>query len=214
MHSPFFLRGLLTMLAPLAVPALAQSPEESIEPSPKQVEKMQAITPEAVARSVVVKDDDLEPIATFVTADAYQNNGKFTDRVRSDNMLRAFLSKATGRTTFQVYQSVTYGAARRDFTSVNYATPDGPLTAELTRIGFEVLGCGYGTCSYKESVGFNIDEAVLRAIASQYVPGNSPFWRFRFKAQNGLSWDDRMMPAEVAGLLRAVDAYRAAHSVK
>jgi hypothetical protein len=60
-------------------------------------------------------------------------------------------------------------------------------------------------------LGFEVDEPTLRSIASQYVAGRSPYWRFRFRGRAGIDWNDRMMPAEVAGLLGAVDAYRRSH---
>lgn len=192
----------------------AQTPskEEEILPAAKEIEKLQALTPAGVQQTVVTRDDDLETVATLSTEKAYRNSGRFTDRVRSDNFLRAFIDKRTGATRFQVYQEISYNFVYREFTTVNFATPDGPVSAKVDEIAHEIPACFAGGCSYKDSLGFIVDEAVLREIAAQYVTGNSPFWRFRFRGRAGIDWNDRMMPAEVAGLLAAVDAYRAAHS--
>jgi hypothetical protein len=194
--------------------ALAQalSKEEEALPSQKEVAKLQALTPTSVKASIVIHDDDLETIATFSTANAYSSKGRFTDHVRSDNFLRAFIDKRTGVTRFQVYQEISYNYANRDFTTVNFSTPGGPLSAAVDLIGHDIVACFGSMCSFKDSIGFNVDESVLRATASQYVPGDSPYWRFRYHGRAGIDWNDRMMPAEAAGLLAVVDAWRAAHS--
>lgn len=62
-------------------------------------------------------------------------------------------------------------------------------------------------------VAFALPEQHLTAVAGQYLPGSSPLWRFRFKAQNGLDWEDRMSPAEAAGMVEAARRYRAARGL-
>lgn len=218
MRTGFLAVATVAMALLLAVSAHAQSDMDryaKIEPSPKQLEKLQALTPQGVADKIETLDDDLETTATLTTANAYQSNGKFTDRVRSDNFLRAFIDKRSGTTRYQLYQSITYNYIYRNFSGASFATAEGPSNIAITVISHEVLGCfgGPDKCSYKDTLGFDISEDQLRWVAGQYVAGASPFWRFKFRSQAGMDWEDRMMPAEAAGLLEAVSRYRARHSV-
>jgi hypothetical protein len=196
-----------------ATPVCAEINYERIEPTAKALARLQSLTPEAVAKGVVIDDDDLETRAELSTIDAYKDNGRFTDRVRSDNCVRAWIDKKTGAVEYQLYQTVNYNYEWRDFTFVNYASPAGPQTAKVDRIAHDVVSCYAGTCSYSETVGFMVDEDFLKTIASQYVPGNSPLWRFKFRATKGPDWEDSISPAEVAGLLLAVEQYRTAHAL-
>lgn len=185
---------------------MAQSREEFIEPSAKQMAKLQQLTPASVAALVQVKDDDLEAVAVLDTSKAYLSNGAFTDRVRSDNFLRALVNKSSGTIVYQVYQNVRYNHEPRQFTSANIATPAGPLAVPVQSISFKVLACFGTLCTYEENVGFIVPETTLREIAATYRAGASAPWRYRLKSPK-LDWEDRIMPAEVAGLLQAVDTY-------
>lgn len=66
--------------------------------------------------------------------------------------------------------------------------------------------CSAGSCSYRDDLVFDLSEELLREIATQYTPDASRLWRVRFQAQTGLNWEDRISPAEAAGLLLAVEA--------
>jgi len=201
--------ALVSTLIAISSAAAAQSKQEVIEPSAKQMAELQRLTPEAVAAAISITDDSLEVMATLNTSKAYSTKGKFTDPVRSDNFLRAMIDKKTGATTFQVYQMVRYTGDTRMFTSVNYATGEGPINAPVQTISNEVITCSYGLCVREENIGFLVPEAVLRGIAATYRRGASQPWRFRFKARQGFDWEDRIMPAEVAGLVLAVDRHGA-----
>ncbi|MGN6357709.1 MAG: hypothetical protein ACTHLU_09550 [Novosphingobium sp.] len=209
------LRDLLPILlsASCIAPAAAAdrgAKEMVIEPSEKQLKMVAALTPETVANGAKITDDSLETTATITTFDAYRSNGGFTDPVRSDNFLRAFVDKRTGSVRYQVYQNITYNWDWRHFTYVNYASGTGVEEEELTNIARDVVACAPGICTYREVVGFSVGEEELRKIAGQYLPGRAAFWRFRFKARNGIDWEDRVSAAEVSGLLIAVDRFRAA----
>lgn len=61
---------------------------------------------------------------------------------------------------------------------------------------------------YAEHVALEIDENFLRLIASGYQPGQRAAWKFKFIAKSGIDYKDALLPAEVAGFLDALDAYR------
>lgn len=191
-----------------AVPADAQRRDEVIEPTAKDMAKLQQLTPEGVAATVTIRNDDLETVATLDTSRAFSSRGRFTDRVRSDVFLRALVDKRSGKIIYQVYQNVSYTGDWRNFSSVNLATAEGPLSLPLQNISSRVLTCAYGLCAREDHLAFVVPETVLRGIAATYRPGASLPWRFRFKAQNSIDWEDRIMPAEIAGLLIAVDRFR------
>jgi hypothetical protein len=195
-------------LVAFAASAAAQpiAGEEVIEPTDKQLRQLAALTRDGVAKAVSVTDDSLETLVTLTTAPVWKSNGRFTDKVRSDNFLRAFIDKRTGTVRYQVYQQVTYSGEARRFSTVNYATPAGPVSTEVTPISEEVITCAGSLCVYRDALGFDVSRSVLDHIAARYAPASIEFWRFRFKGRGGLDWEDRIAPAEVAGLLQAVDS--------
>jgi hypothetical protein len=176
---------------------------------------MLALTPQGVCDLVQVKDDDLDTIATFSSSNAFHlKHGFFSD---SDfhPFLRAFIDKRSGATTFQVYEHTLYSdTSWRFYNSATYATAAGPVASAVTVIDREVNSCdAYGECSYTEDIAFDVPEATLRAIAASYTPNTLNLWLFKFGAHSGDDLKDGLMPAEVAGLLMAVDHYRQTHSI-
>lgn len=179
---------------------------------PKQIQQLIAMTPEQFEQTATLKDDDLETAAVITTINGWQQKDGLLRLVNNDNFFRAFIHKKTGKTTFQVYHAVRYmQSGWAFFEIVNYETPDGPKSATLTVLGRDVASCStYLGCTYFEQVAFEIDEALLRDVAKRYQPGQVAAWRYRLKAKSGAERDEGFVAAEVAGLLRAVDKYRAA----
>lgn len=201
--------ALLCVAVPTIATALPQMTERSAKAQEKRSKEILALSADAVANSVSISDDDLETVATITTATAFMpKRGSFFDTLLADNMLRAMVGKATGRTSWQLYQTMTYSdPERRDFTSVNYETPTGPKNEPLTIINRDVR-CNYGICTYEETVGFNVQEELLEAIVKQSAGKPGAVWRFRLNARNGVSWTDDMPVEEIMGALTAVSRYR------
>ncbi len=169
-------------------------------------ERLAKLTPEHFQKTASIKGNDaLDTIATITTLKGFKYKGKFTDRFKTDSFIRAIISKDTGKTTFQIYATISYNFDWRNYNSANYETPQGPKPGKVTSINKEVVACSYGSCVYSEDVAFSLEEETLREIAK----GGSKLWRFRFYAQSGPDWTELMSRAEVAGALAAVDAYRA-----
>ena len=200
-----------TLTCSMMLPAAAQerSSDEINVLSDRQMRRQHAITPEQVANDIDIDDDDLEAVATLTTREAWTARGGFTDPVRSDNMLRAFVTKSTGRVRYQLYHEITYSTDWRRFETVNYLVDGAPVTAELTPIASDVVTCEYGACVHRELVAFDIPVELLEEIAALYQPGASPQWRYRLKARSGIDWDDHIPPAEAAGILLAVERFLA-----
>jgi len=195
-----------------AAPAIAHAQAVSgwtEEQQAKRTILFASLDPQQIASQVTIKDDELESVARLTTETAFKFKGSFTDLTRADNFFRAILNKTTGRTTYQLYQHLTYTDERR-FSFANYETPDGPVSATLTINSGEV-NCPYGTCVWWRDLAFEVPEEVLRAVAARAAARPVKPWRFRFKAQQGDDWTDDIAPAEAAGLLLAVDAFRQKH---
>jgi hypothetical protein len=189
--------------------AAALMTERNAKSQEKRLEEVRALTIEDVIKRIVVDDDDLETVATIKTTEAFlPKRGSFFDTLIADNMLRAMVSKATGRTQWQLYQTIHYTDPDwRNLTSVNYETPTGPRSVQVTVISTDVQ-CNYGICSYDEIVGFNMDEQLLEAIVARNAGKTDAVWRFKFNARNGIDWKDDLPVAEIAGALLAVKRYR------
>lgn len=215
MPGPFGRAAVALLLVTVALPAAAQSPRDAERETRRAAnmrERMARLTPADFQRTATLQDDDLDTEAVLTTEPGFHYRGGFTDRFRTDSFVRAIITKRTGMTMFQIYASITYGGDWRRYNSATYAMPEGPRPAEFTAISQNV-DCTYGICSYFETVGFTIPEADLRRIAATYQAGSAPPWRFRFRAQSGHAWSEEMSPAEVAGMIAAVDAYRASHGL-
>lgn len=178
----------------------------------KQAQQLITMTPEQFERSATLKDDSLETVATITTVNGWQQKDGLLRIVNDDGFFRAFIDKASGKTRFQVYHAVRYRAfGWAKFAWANYETPDGPRTASLRTLGRIRESCRkYMGCFRVEHVGFDVDEALLREVAGRYRPGEAIGWRYRLKARSGAERDEGFVAAEIAGLLRAVDKYRAA----
>ena len=175
----------------------------------KQAKALFSMTPGDFASKVQIKDDALEPVVTFSTVDGFQKKDGLLRMVNQDLFFRAFLAKKDRSVRFQVYASIVYMGKWQFFETVNYETGELPESKAVTPISREVLSCsGMGGCMYTEHVGFQVPEDLLRKIAEKYNPQVISVWRVRFKAKTGTDWDLMVSPAEIAGLLQAVDNFK------
>ena len=177
-----------------------------------QIQTAISLTRDHFKNTAILKDDSLDTTATITTVNGFQEKHGLLGIVWDDNFLRAFIDKKTGKATIQVYQIINYEAHDWNFyQTVNYETPSGPVSESATIIDRNV-NCSNSTalhgCEYREQVAFDIDEKLLRAIASNYQPGQRAAWRFKFTAKSGIEYNDGILPAEIGGLLDAIDGYR------
>ena len=204
------LRHFTPALLLVSLPALAadQKPFEQ-RPEKQQVKRNEAIaklTPEFVAAQASVKDEDMEPLVTISTERAFKWKGGFTDNVRSDNYIRAFIDRSGDGAVYQVVQSVTYMYDRRRFNGVNVMLPSGLKSMELTIIA-EDLDCSLGVCVYSDYVGFRLTEEEVETIADLYKSNPIASLKMRFKSASGLDWNEDIAAVEFVGLQRAVAAW-------
>ena len=178
------------------------------EYSAKDLGRIQGLGAAHFQQTATIEDDQLEPIATITTEKGFFSRGKFTDRVRSDNFFRAFIDKSSGQVRYQLYAEVSYNFEWRTFTSASVLSGGRPTSLPLTPIARNVVTCASSICSYKEIVALPLTEEMVREIAATGESAPGRLWPYRLKAQNGLDFEDAAIPAEAAGLLLAVAAYR------
>lgn len=183
----------------------------------KQIQKLYAMAPDDFRSSATIRDDALETVATITTQNGFQEKQGLLGLVNSDHFFRAFVDKKSGATTYQVYKFVKYYGQWVNFELVNYETDKGPVSKSLDVLSRNVLECNQLLgCLHEETVAWNVDETLLRWIASRYAPGEAAntIWRFRLKGKSGAQADYGFIPAEVAGLLLAVDNYKRQHGLQ
>lgn len=155
-----------------------------------------------------VLDDPLD-IETVVSTERGFQTGKGVFRSPSnDNHLRAVVDKRTGSTRFEVRQTLTYQGSMRGYGegAVAYQTSAFPVQAQVTKIRDNAGQCFLFEAPElcREELAFTVSETELRKLAA--APSA---WGFKFKSDKGYEHRTAITPAEIAGLLKAVDGYRA-----
>ena len=182
-----------------------------------QIQSALSLTKDHFRSTASVKDDSLDTVATITTVDGFQEKQGPLRIVSDDHFLRAFIDKKTGRTRIQLYQSIYYrGSDWNFFETANFETLAEPQSTPVTVISRDVdcTGSEYLGCRYVEDVGFNVNEELLRTIAASYESiRHVAWWNFKFIAKSGTEYNGRMLTAEIAGFLEAIDSYRAAKGI-
>lgn len=170
-----------------------------------------SLTPQSVYESADLVDDHLEPMVTVTTERAHRSTRGLFRSGWNDNHLRAEIDKRTGVARIEVRQRLQYGGLFRGYDQVSYATRGGAARAELSKLADNRSLCTVfdapATCF--EEVAFVVEEADLRRLAASYRAGEPDPWVFKFKAAGGQDFRSGVMRAEVVGLLRRIDDYRA-----
>lgn len=195
-----------TLLGPQLM--AAQSPGDTTrteKEQQKRLAKLSGLDAAYFEDHATIEDDPFETTASVTTEKGFVFKGGFTSRVRSDNLVRALISKSSGRTAWQIYQTVTYTGDWRRFTRANIKMGGELVARELTVISRDVVTCSSGLCVYTEIVGIPLTGEEISNLASSPQTG---LLQFRLKADSGLDWDDDIAVAEIVGAYRKVAEYR------
>lgn len=181
-------------LAVLATPALAGEARH--------------LTAETARDRVVLHDDPLEIDATLSTRKVIRSTRGVLRTPHNDNHLQAHVDRRTGKTRFEVHQTLQYLGGYRAFEAVHYETAGWPTKAKLRIVDGNQPACDAvdPQSSCYEEVSFVVEEAELRRLAASAAAGAT--WSFKFKPERGREERASLPKAEIAGLLQAVDAYR------
>lgn len=185
------------LVAAIATPAMANG-------------KAAHLTPDVAREKVTLNEDPLDIEAVLSTHSVDRSTRGILRTPHNDNHLRANVDRKTGKTRFEVHQTLQYVGGYRNFEQVNYETSSWPATTALRKVEGNQPACEQvdPQAACFEQVSFVVDEAELRRIAAGYQPGVTNTWSFKFKPDQGREARTSLHRAEVAGLLQAVDAYR------
>jgi hypothetical protein len=202
----------------MAVPVNAQmiTAKQVEQKRAKDRERLLKLTPEHFAQTITFDDDDLQTVATLSTEKGFRTPHGLFDIQGADIFLRAHVGKKEGETSYQVYLESFYQAtSTRDYTSANFLVDGEVQSAKLITLSNRTVKCEQYSdvlgCTRAETVTFIVSEAALRAAAA--LPQGT-FWRIKFRARAGDDWEDQIAPAEAAGLLAAIDAFKAKRGIK
>lgn len=200
--------------AALLLPALPTIAQAEV----RQPRTLLAMAPADFAQATTLHDDALESHATLSTEKAHREGWKFLKPFGHDNHLRAIVDKKTGATRFEVRQALRYWGAQRDYQQVHYIGPRGLQKVVLSEAQHGADVCptteNMIDCPLSKTMAFEVDEHTVRKIAADYQPGTRQrSWAFKLKDQTGHDIHSGIVPAEAAGLLQAVDRYKAGLSV-
>lgn len=198
------LPALIALLA-LGAPAAAQAYEQL----PRQ---LAGLTPGDFARLVQISDDPQQAAVVLSTEKGYTRSRSITGARADDVHLRAVIDRSTGRVTWQVWHQLINVATHWNVVSIQYLDHGVPQNIAPTVQEHSLAHCpptdGVGTCSKVTRVGFELPARVVREMAASYSRNSRAPWRLRFKDAAGRNVTGGLAPAEAAGLIAAVDAWR------
>lgn len=199
----------LAVALPSASSSLSAQTSRAERSEQRRLERLNRLDSAHFERTATVQDGELDVTATISTQPGFRYRGGPMERVRSDNFLRAIIDKRTGLTVIQLYQTIVYTGPWRHFRSANYQSPDGLRSTPLIAIANAVPTCSGGLCVHDDQVAFDVPEQNLRRILAAQAGPNGALWRFKFNATSGEDWEDSISLAEIEGLLRRLDQFRA-----
>jgi hypothetical protein len=194
----------------LAAIFLAAPVAEEAAAIPRQLAKMDA---EAFRSAATIDDDDLEFATIISTHDGYRKERRVNGSTWADGHVEAHIDKRTGDTRFEVHQALRYRGSQRQYDMVHFEGADGSLVAQpLDRAlrGDDTMCPNSdfsGDCALTMTLVFSVDGDLLKAAAAR--PDG---WNLKFKGKPDGKNDlrIRIAPAEIEGLLLAVNEYHAA----
>ena len=192
-----------------ASPAVANAPVV-----PRQLAKMDA---EAFRSKATIDEDDLEFATIISTRNGFRKERRLNGSTSFDSHVEAHVDKRTGETRFEVHQFLRYRGSQRLYDTVHFADRDGNLVAQPlnhSRRGDDTMCPNSeftGDCALTMTLMFSVDETLLRTVMSR-----DDGWNLKFKGRPNGQDDLRIqiVPAEIEGLLLAVDDYRATLSAR
>jgi hypothetical protein len=168
------------------------------------------------ANTVTIIDDFSKMVATFSTIRGFQEKYGVYQVVWNDNFLRGFIDKSTGIKTFQIYTVIYYAGSGgelswQEYNQVDYQTPKGDMKQPVKVIKRDE-DCSslplYGQCLYSEHLTFEITETKFRRLAKTYKPLSQQRWQYILTAKTGQKQQERILLAELVGLITRMDEYQ------
>jgi hypothetical protein len=205
--------------AQLAMAALALGLFGGLAPAqaaPAQLPiRVAALPADHFTRAVTVNDDQLEPYVSFSSQGSHKARQSLGAGTEGDLHLTAQLNRDSGAVSYRVWHEITNTDAPRELTGVHYRAGGKVAQSNLSVARHWESNCvpkeTGGQCDQRIRVAFDLPEQVVREIAANHSQGSRQGWAFRYKDAHGSDLNGVLAPAEAAGLMRAVDGWRAEH---
>ncbi|HWU02266.1 MAG TPA: hypothetical protein VN222_05960 [Novosphingobium sp.] len=200
----------LSSLAPALM--LAAAPQSAAAATQLPI-RVAGIPADHFARAIKVSDDRLEPYVSFTSKSAHKGQHSLAAGAEGDVHLTAHLDRESGKVSYRVWHDITNRDAPRELNRVHYVAGGKVTQAKLSVARHWESNCvpleTGGQCDQRIRVAFDVPEHVVREIASGYEHGSRKGWAFRYKDAHGSDLDGILAPAEAAGLIQAVDGWKA-----
>lgn len=175
-------------------------------------EKLASLSPQDFAQKVHVEDDPLEPAIQFSTQHGYTRGRSIEGAYANDVHLRAVVDRNAGTVRWQVWHEFINVRGHKNVTAIHYLKGGTMTTAAPVTLDRWLDQCpptdGVGSCNQFTRIAFELPEDVVREVAASYRAGSREPWRLRFKDASGRDVTGGIAPAEVAGLVQALDSWR------
>jgi hypothetical protein len=158
--------------------------------------------------SASVAHDPAKGLTTISTEPGYAEHSGLMGMVWHDEFLTAVIDAQNGRTSYQIDVSITYSGARRSYVAADLTGMTG--LGAIAVVKTESANCATGECMYTDHLVIPVEEALLRQVASAYVPGKPIGLTYKVIAKGSAVYRGELSNAEIAGLLAKVDRYEAA----
>lgn len=169
-----------------------------------------AMSPADFAAQVHIADK--QGVVVLSTREGYTRGRVVRGAHIDDVHLRAVVDKASGRTTWQVWHDLVTVRRHRDVVSVEYLAGGELRAARPIGLDHSLGQCpptdGSGFCNKITRIGFELPEQAVREMAASYAVGSRTPWRLHFRDAAGRNVTSGLAPAEAAGLVAALEAWR------
>jgi hypothetical protein len=179
------------------------------------VPQQQSLDKQHFKETVTINDFAGEKVIIFSTINGVQQKLGPHEVVGDDNFFRGFLDKQTNKKVYQVYNVIYYAQSGsqlgwKQFKQARYQTKVGQelVAAEVIKKQEDCSALPrYGQCLYSEQVIFELDDNQVRDLAKSYSTANDPHWQYELIPTSGAHYPDKLLLAEIAGLVDKMDEY-------
>lgn len=171
------------------------------------------LAPAHFARTISVEQGAAPGTVVLSTQDGYARSRQVKGARANDVHLRAVVDRQSGKVSWQVWHDLVYVGGRKDVSAVHYTAGGATRQAAPLHVEHWLDECpatdAPGFCNQFTRIAFELPEHVVREIAAAGHAGQRAPWRLRFDDAAGRHVTGAVAPAEAAGLVEALDAWKA-----
>lgn len=171
-----------------------------------------ALSPADFASQVRISDDPTDGAVVLSTREGYARARAVRGAHVDDVHLRAVVDRASGRVTWQVWHDLVTVSGHKNVVAVEYVSGGMRRTAQPIAVHQSLGQCpptdGAGFCNRITRIGFELPEGAVRELAASYKSASRAPWLVHFRDGSGKDVIGGIAPAEAAGLITALEAWR------